>query len=220
MQDSPGGNRLATAAPGGSVGTETDAVVVRTSRVDGVAPAEAEANAVQLVNSKEVNEIDRIAIEQESSWSAYLLLLLGAALAAASAVCLLPRLIRPADEVAASARASIDDPRGRAERQSRSAAFEDELSRQPTLRAPALNSCSAHGGSLHPRSHGGLKPDRLDGQAGVGGCAQLVVAGRDAVTGTIVHTFPDVVGQPIEPASAMVADEEWRCSKRRLCVQP
>ena len=48
-EDGPGGNRLATAEPGGSVGTETDAVVVRTSRVDGVAPTEAEANAVQLV---------------------------------------------------------------------------------------------------------------------------------------------------------------------------
>jgi hypothetical protein len=132
----PGGNRLATAAPGGSVGTETDAVVVQTSRVDGVAPAEAEANAVQLVDSNEINEIDRIAIEQESSWSVYLLLLLIAALAAASAVCLLPRLIRPA-EAAALAQARSDDPIGTAERRSGSA-FEDEPSRQSTLRAPAL----------------------------------------------------------------------------------
>jgi len=148
-EHSPGGNGVATAAPDGSIGTETDAVVVRTSRVDGVAPEEAEANTVQLVDSKEINEIDRIAIEQESSWNVYLLMLLGAALAAASAVCLLPRLIRPSQEAAVPARASSDDPIGRAERWSRSAS-EHELSRQSTLRVPALIR-AARTGAAYPR---------------------------------------------------------------------
>ena len=48
----------------------------------------ANANAVQLVDPNEVNELDRVAetAQAESSWSTYLLLLLGAALAAASAM--------------------------------------------------------------------------------------------------------------------------------------
>ena len=48
----------------------------------------ANANAVQLVDPNEVNELDRAAetAQAESSWSTYLLLLLGAALAAASAM--------------------------------------------------------------------------------------------------------------------------------------
>src|SRR5262249_45852220 len=48
----------------------------------------ANANAVQLVDPNEVNELDRAAetAQAESSWSTYLLLLLGAALAAASAL--------------------------------------------------------------------------------------------------------------------------------------
>jgi hypothetical protein len=48
----------------------------------------ANANAVQRVDPNEVNELDRAAetAQAESSWSTYLLLLLGAALAAASAM--------------------------------------------------------------------------------------------------------------------------------------
>jgi hypothetical protein len=49
----------------------------------------ANANAVQLVDPNEVNDLDRAAVatvSTESSWSTYLLLILGAALAAASAV--------------------------------------------------------------------------------------------------------------------------------------
>ena len=48
----------------------------------------ANANAVQLVDLNEVNELDRAAEtgQAESSWTTYLLLLLGAALAAASAM--------------------------------------------------------------------------------------------------------------------------------------
>ena len=48
----------------------------------------ANANAVQLVDPNEVNDLDRAAaatVSTESSWSSYLLLILGAALAAASA---------------------------------------------------------------------------------------------------------------------------------------
>jgi hypothetical protein len=49
---------------------------------------EGTGDAVQLVDPSEVNELDRAAetAQAESSWSTYLLLLLGAALAAASAV--------------------------------------------------------------------------------------------------------------------------------------
>jgi hypothetical protein len=48
----------------------------------------ANANAVQLVDPNEVNDLDRAAaatVSTESSWSSYLLLILGGALAAASA---------------------------------------------------------------------------------------------------------------------------------------
>jgi outer membrane biosynthesis protein TonB len=49
----------------------------------------ADTNAVQLVDPNEVNELDRAAaatVSTESSWGNYLLLILGAALAAAAAV--------------------------------------------------------------------------------------------------------------------------------------
>jgi hypothetical protein len=49
----------------------------------------ADANAVQLVDPNEVNDLDRAAVatvSTESSWSTYLLWILGAALAAASAM--------------------------------------------------------------------------------------------------------------------------------------
>src|SRR5262245_8194735 len=49
----------------------------------------ADANAVQLVDPNEINDIDRAAaatVSTESSWTTYLLLILGAALAAAAAV--------------------------------------------------------------------------------------------------------------------------------------
>jgi hypothetical protein len=54
----------------------------------GASGAAANANAVQLVDPNEVNDLDRAAaatVSTESSWSTYLLLILGAALAAASA---------------------------------------------------------------------------------------------------------------------------------------
>jgi len=52
-------------------------------------------NAVQVVNSNEVNDLDRAAaptVPAESSWTTYLLLILGAALAAASAIWLFTRM--------------------------------------------------------------------------------------------------------------------------------
>ena len=56
--------------------------------ITGAGGAAANANAVQLVDPNEVNELDRAAetAQAESSWSTYLFLLLGAALAAASAM--------------------------------------------------------------------------------------------------------------------------------------
>jgi hypothetical protein len=54
----------------------------------------ANANAVQLVDPNEINELDRAAetAQAESSWSTYLLLLLGAVLAAASAMWFLVKM--------------------------------------------------------------------------------------------------------------------------------
>ena len=55
----------------------------------GAGGAAANANAVQLVDPNEVNDLDRAAaatVSTESSWSTYLLWILGAALAAASAM--------------------------------------------------------------------------------------------------------------------------------------
>src|SRR5215510_997492 len=60
----------------------------------GAGRAAANANAVQLVDPNEVNELDRAAetAQAESSWSTYLLLILGAALAAASATWFLVKM--------------------------------------------------------------------------------------------------------------------------------
>jgi hypothetical protein len=62
----------------------------------GVDAAEAgKANAVQLVDANEVNELDRAAaaaVPAESSWITYLLLILGLALAAASAIWFLSKI--------------------------------------------------------------------------------------------------------------------------------
>src|SRR5262249_2467181 len=62
--------------------------IIPNSEGTGAGGAAANANAVQLVDPNEVNELDRAAetAQAESSWSTYLLLLLGAALAAASAM--------------------------------------------------------------------------------------------------------------------------------------
>ena len=58
----------------------------------------AKTNAVQLVDPKEVNELDRAAaatVPAESSWLTYLLLILGAAIAAASAFWFFSRTTSP-----------------------------------------------------------------------------------------------------------------------------
>src|SRR6516165_4033516 len=73
-------NLVATAAAASPIIPNTEGT--------GAGRAAANANAVQLVDPNEVNELDRVAetAQAESSWSTYLLLLLGAALAAASAM--------------------------------------------------------------------------------------------------------------------------------------
>src|SRR5262249_26092935 len=56
----------------------------------------ANANAVQLADPNEINDLDRAAaapVSTESSWSTYLLLILGAALAAAWAVWFFAKMI-------------------------------------------------------------------------------------------------------------------------------
>ena len=70
------------------------------------------ANAVQLVDPNEVNELDRAAetAQAESSWSTYLLLLLGAALAAASAMWFFLRMASIFARRAANSRMHTGNP--------------------------------------------------------------------------------------------------------------
>ena len=72
----------------------------------------ANANAVQLVDPNEVNELDRAAetAQAESSWSTYLLLLLGAALAAASAMWFFLRMASIFARRAANPRMRMSNP--------------------------------------------------------------------------------------------------------------
>lgn len=72
----------------------------------------ANANAVQLVDPNEVNELDRAAetAQAESSWSTYLLLLLGAALAAASATWFFLRMASIFARRAANSRMHMSNP--------------------------------------------------------------------------------------------------------------
>jgi hypothetical protein len=72
----------------------------------------ADANAVQLVDPNEVNELDRAAetAQAESSWSTYLLLLLGAALAAASAMWFFLRMASIFARRAANSRMHMSNP--------------------------------------------------------------------------------------------------------------
>jgi hypothetical protein len=72
----------------------------------------ANANAVQLVDPNEVNELDRAAetAQAESSWSTYLLLLLGAALAAASAIWFFLRIASIFARRAANSRMHMSNP--------------------------------------------------------------------------------------------------------------
>ena len=72
----------------------------------------ANANAVQLVDPNEVNELDRAAetAQAESSWSTYLLLLLGAALATASAMWFFLRMASIFARRAANSRMHMSNP--------------------------------------------------------------------------------------------------------------
>jgi hypothetical protein len=80
---------VTTAGTAWPVLPNTEGAGVSAPGATGGEPTEtANANAVQLVDSNEVNDLDRAAaatVSTESSWSSYLLLILGAALAAASA---------------------------------------------------------------------------------------------------------------------------------------
>ena len=78
----------------------------------GAGGAAANANAVQLVDPNEVNELDRAAetAQAESSWSTYLLLLLGAALAAASAMWFFLRMASIFARRAANSRLHMSNP--------------------------------------------------------------------------------------------------------------
>ena len=75
----------------------TEGAEVKVPGATGGDPREAaDTNAVQLVDPNEINDIDRAAaatVSTESSWSTYLLLILGAALAAASAVWFFAKMI-------------------------------------------------------------------------------------------------------------------------------
>src|SRR5262249_53933330 len=90
-EESSNGERpVMTAGTAWPVLPSTEGAGVSVPGATGGQPTEAaDANAVQLVDPNEVNELDRAAaatVSAESSWSTYLLLILGAALAAASAI--------------------------------------------------------------------------------------------------------------------------------------
>ncbi len=87
---------VTTAGTAWPVLPNTEGAGVSAPGATGGEPTEtANANAVQLVDPNEVNDLDRAAaatVSTESSWSTYLLLILGAALAAASATWFLVKM--------------------------------------------------------------------------------------------------------------------------------
>jgi len=83
--ESRGGSLLATAGTAWPVSPTQGAAGTPATNIN---TADAASNAVQVVDPNEVNDLDRAAaaaVPTESSWITYLLLILGAALAAASA---------------------------------------------------------------------------------------------------------------------------------------
>jgi hypothetical protein len=83
-------NLVATAVTAWPVLPNVEAADASATAVDSEA---AKANAVQLVDPNEINDLDRAAaVPAETSWITYLLLILGAALAAASAVWFFSRM--------------------------------------------------------------------------------------------------------------------------------
>jgi hypothetical protein len=97
LNDESRGESLAvTAGTAWPVLSNTEDAGASTPGATGVDATEAEkANAVQVVDPTEVNELDRAAaaVPAESSWITYLQLILGAALAAASAMWFFSRMI-------------------------------------------------------------------------------------------------------------------------------
>src|SRR5215468_7178597 len=87
---------VTTAGTAWPVLPNTEGAGVSAPGATGGEPTEtANADAVQLVDPNEVNDLDRAAaatVSTESSWSTYLLLILGAALAAASAMWLFVKM--------------------------------------------------------------------------------------------------------------------------------
>jgi hypothetical protein len=89
-EESPNVERpVTTAGTAWPVLPSTEGAGVGVPAAKGGGPTQAADSAVQLVDSNEINELDRAAaatVSTDSSWSTYLLLMLGAALAAAAGV--------------------------------------------------------------------------------------------------------------------------------------
>ena len=102
---------LATAGTAWPVLPNTEGAGVSAPGATGGEPTEAaNANAVQLVEPKEINDLDRAAaaaVSTESSWTTYLLLILGAALAAASAIWFFAKMTPAYARRAAGARMDV-----------------------------------------------------------------------------------------------------------------
>jgi hypothetical protein len=87
---------VTTAGTAWPVLPNTEGAGVSVPGATGGEPTEAaDTNAVQLVDPDKINDLDRAAaaVSAESSWSTYLLLILGAALAAASALWFFAKMI-------------------------------------------------------------------------------------------------------------------------------
>jgi hypothetical protein len=109
--ESQGGSLLATGGKAWPVLPITEGAA-DTPAATNINTADAASNAVQMVDPNEVNEIDRAAetAQAESSWSTYLLLLLGAALAAASTMWFFLRMASIFARRAANSRMHMSNP--------------------------------------------------------------------------------------------------------------
>ena len=86
-------NLMATAVTAWPVLPNVEAADASAPEATAVDSEAAKANAVQLVDPNEINDLDRAAaVSAETSWITYLLLILGAALATASAVWFFSRM--------------------------------------------------------------------------------------------------------------------------------
>ena len=86
-------NLVATAVTAWPVLPNVEAADASAPEATAVDSEAAKANAVQLVDPNEINDLDRAAaVSAETSWITYLLLILGAALATASAVWFFSRM--------------------------------------------------------------------------------------------------------------------------------